>query len=162
MLTSFLSSANCNILGKFWLDRRKHLWGFRDAQPLPSTFESLRSCWSLHPFPTLPSPTRPAVPVTLPLVGRCSKPRVAEARAWVGIGLGRTRRRGGGRSSGARARLVVKAAGDGTRVPALGLGRRAEARGSLSWTLDVLARVGGWAEAVEGRPGHTSRGTYGP
>jgi hypothetical protein len=41
----------------------------------------------------------------------CSKPPVAEARAWVGIGLGRTRRRGGGRSSGARARLVVEAAG---------------------------------------------------
>jgi hypothetical protein len=44
-------------------------------------------------------------------VGRCSKPPVAEARAWVGIGLGRTRRRGGGRSSGTRARRVVKAAG---------------------------------------------------
>jgi hypothetical protein len=44
------------------------------------------------------------------LVGRCSKPPAAEARAWVGISLGRTRRRGGGRSSGARARLVVKAA----------------------------------------------------
>jgi hypothetical protein len=55
--------------------------------------------------------------------------------------------------------------GDGTRAPALGLGRRAEARGSLAWTLDVLARdsrVGGWAEAVEGRPGHKSRGTDGP
>jgi hypothetical protein len=45
------------------------------------------------------------------LLGRCSKPPVAEAWAWVGIGLGRTRRRGGGRSSGARARLVVKVAG---------------------------------------------------
>jgi hypothetical protein len=27
---------------------------------------------------------------------------------------------------------------------ARGLGRRAEARGSLAWTLDALARVGGW------------------
>jgi hypothetical protein len=41
--------------------------------------------------------------------------------------------------------------GDGTREPALGLGRRAEARGSLAWTLEALARVGGWAEAVEGK-----------
>ena len=31
---------------------------------------------------------------------------VAEARAWVGIGLGQTRRRGGGLLSGALARLV--------------------------------------------------------
>jgi hypothetical protein len=45
------------------------------------------------------------------LVGQCSEPPVAEARAWVGIGLGWTRRRDAGRSSGARARLVVKAAG---------------------------------------------------
>jgi hypothetical protein len=52
--------------------------------------------------------------------------------------------------------------GDGTRVPALGLGRWAEARGSLAWTLDALARVDGWVEAVEGRPGLTSRGTDGP
>ena len=52
-----------------------------------------------------------AFPLRARLVGRCSKPPVAEARAWVGIGLGRTRRRGGGRSSGARARLAVKAAG---------------------------------------------------
>jgi hypothetical protein len=44
-------------------------------------------------------------------LGRCSKPPVAQARAWVGISLGRTQRRGGGRSSGARARLVVKAVG---------------------------------------------------
>ncbi len=41
--------------------------------------------------------------------GRC--PPVAEARTLVGIDLWRTRRRVGGRSSGARARLVVKAAG---------------------------------------------------
>jgi hypothetical protein len=39
---------------------------------------------------------------------------------------------------------------------------RAEARGSLAWTLDALARGGGWAEAVEGGPGLTSRGTDGP
>jgi hypothetical protein len=42
---------------------------------------------------------------------RCSKPPVAEALAWVGIGLGQNRRRGGGRSFWARARLEVKAAG---------------------------------------------------
>jgi hypothetical protein len=41
---------------------------------------------------------------------------------------------------------------DGFRVPALDLGRRAEARGSLTWRLDALARVGGWvdSEAVKG------------
>jgi hypothetical protein len=36
-----------------------------------------------------------------------------------------------------------------------------DGRGSLAWTFDALARVGGWAEAVEGRPGLTSRGTDG-
>jgi hypothetical protein len=46
-----------------------------------------------------------------PHLGWCSKSPVAEARAWVGIGLWQTRRRGGGRSSGALARLVVMAAG---------------------------------------------------
>ena len=76
----FIPLRAATFWAKLWLDRRKHLWSSRDAQPLPSTFESndpssatarkrtrsfcdsqglhpifetLRSRWSLHPFPTL-------------------------------------------------------------------------------------------------------------
>jgi hypothetical protein len=42
------------------------------------------------------------------------------------------------------------------------LRQQAEAQGSLAWTLDALTQVGGWAEAVEGRPGLTRRGTDDP
>ena len=49
----FIPLQTATFWAKLWLDRRKHLWSSRDAQPLPSTFETLRSRWSLHPFPTL-------------------------------------------------------------------------------------------------------------
>jgi hypothetical protein len=92
------------------------------------------------------------------LVGQCSKAPVAEAWAWVGLGLGRTLRRGGGRSSGARARPMVihsrPEAGRGAAwgpsvLGTLGIGQRPKTRGSLAgsgtrWPEHVVERVLGY------------------
>ncbi len=62
---------------------------------------------------------------------------VAEARAWVGIGLGQTRRRGGGFLSGALARLVGS---EGGRWPVM-RGSLAAGPGFRRWDSDGGPRL---------------------
>jgi hypothetical protein len=64
--------------------------------------------------------------------GQCSKPPVVEVRAWVSLGLGRTRRRGGGRAGPAGGEGDRRSVTWGRDAGMLGLGRWSKARGSLA------------------------------
>jgi sirohydrochlorin ferrochelatase len=104
-------------------------------------------------------------------VGQCSK-SLTHKRAGLARGrarpradpaaLWRTLARGADPAGGESDRRPVTRGSLGTGLGYAGTLTAAQGVGLARWTLDALVRVGGWAEAVKGRPGLTSRGTDGP